>query len=68
MKTSQSQGSSPKPSVAPRRLSRVQLGLLALLLLVGSGVVIWRTITPASEPASSKMAQALPPGRNSGDF
>ncbi|MDZ7955012.1 efflux RND transporter periplasmic adaptor subunit [Nostoc sp. DedQUE09] len=61
MKTSESQGSSPKPSVAPRRLNRVQLGLLALLLLVGSGVVIWRTITPASEPASSKMAQALPP-------
>lgn len=61
MKTSESSGSSRKPSVESRRLNRVQLGLLGLLLLVGGGVIVWRTLTPASEPASSQMAQGLPP-------
>lgn len=61
MKTSESQGSSPQPSVPSRRLNRVQLGLLALLLLVGGGVVVWRTLTSANDPASSQMAQGQPP-------
>lgn len=61
MKTSQSQGSSPESSVPSRRLNRVQLGLLTLLLLMGGGVLVWRTVTPASEPISSQMPQGLPP-------
>lgn len=61
MEPSKSQGLSSKPSTRSRRLKRSQLGLLALLLLGGSGVVIWRAFPPASDPASSQMAQGLPP-------
>ncbi len=61
MKTSKFQGSSLKPSVQSRHLKRLQLGLLALLLLVGGGVAISRTFTAASDPSSSEMAQGLPP-------
>jgi HlyD family secretion protein len=62
MKTSESHESLPKPSERSRHLKRSQLGLLALLLLVGGGVVVWwRTFTPASDPASSQMAQGMPP-------
>lgn len=61
MKTSESSDSSPKPSVQSRRLNRVQLGLLGLLLLMGGGVIVWRTVAPASKPASSQMPPGLPP-------
>lgn len=60
MKTSELQGSSSKPLRSPP-LKRSQLGLLALLLIVGGGVVVWRTFTPARDPAPSEMAQGLPP-------
>ncbi|NJR62872.1 MAG: efflux RND transporter periplasmic adaptor subunit [Cyanobacteria bacterium CRU_2_1] len=60
MKTSELHGSSSKP-LRSRYLKRSPLGLLALLLLVGGGVVIWRTFTPASAPSSSEMAPGFPP-------
>jgi len=59
MKTSELQGSSSKPLRS--RPLRSQLGLLALLLIVVGGVVVWRTFTPARDPAPSEMAQGLPP-------
>lgn len=61
MKTSERHGSSSK-SWRSHPLKRSQLGLLTILLLmVGGGVVVWRTFTPASDPAASKMAQEFPP-------
>lgn len=44
-----------------RHLKRSSLGLLALLLLIGSGVWIWRTFTATGNPESSEMAQGFPP-------
>ncbi|MBD2212984.1 efflux RND transporter periplasmic adaptor subunit [Calothrix sp. FACHB-156] len=61
MKTSQSQDSSPQLSVSSRRLKRSHLGLVGLLLLVGGGVVVWRTVTPTTDSASSQMPQGFPP-------
>ncbi|MDZ8258577.1 efflux RND transporter periplasmic adaptor subunit [Nostoc sp. ChiQUE01b] len=61
MRTSESQGSSPKSKARSLGLKRSQLGLLILLLLVGGSVVVWRALTSASNPAPSSMAQGLPP-------
>ncbi|MBD2353140.1 efflux RND transporter periplasmic adaptor subunit [Tolypothrix sp. FACHB-123] len=50
-----------KISMPFRRLNRSQLGLLGLLLLVGGGIVVWRTVTPSTQPPSAPMAQGFPP-------
>jgi RND family efflux transporter MFP subunit len=54
-------GVSPDASGPSRRLKRSQLGLLALLLLLGGGAIVWRTLTPSSDSASPEAAQTLPP-------
>lgn len=37
------------------------MGLLALLLLVGGGVLVWRVFAPASDPTPAEMTQGFPP-------
>jgi HlyD family secretion protein len=61
MQSSESQDLSTKSSNRSRRLKRSQFGLLALLLLVGGGVAVWRIFSPANDPDSSQMAQGMPP-------
>lgn len=65
MKTSESQASESQDSLkhipVHRRWLRSPLVLLALLILAGGGIVIWRLLTPASDSAPPGMAQGLPP-------
>jgi HlyD family secretion protein len=61
MKTSESQGSSTETLRRSHRLKRSHLGLLALLLLLGGGVMLWRQFTSTGAPAASSMAQGPPP-------
>ncbi len=60
MKTDRSQESLPKPSAPSRHLKRSQLGLIALLLMLAGGVILWRVLTP-SRNSTPPPAQAFPP-------
>jgi HlyD family secretion protein len=60
MKIDQSQESLPQPSAPSRKFKRSRLGLIALLLLLGGGLVLWRVFTP-SRNFTPPPAQALPP-------
>ena len=58
MKTSKLHGSSKL--LRSHLFKRAPMGLLSLLLLIGGGVLVWRTFAPASDPAPAEMAQGFP--------
>jgi HlyD family secretion protein len=60
METSESKKLSSKP-LRLRRPNQSQLGLLALLVLVGGGAVVWRTFAPPASDPAAEMAQGFPP-------
>ena len=61
METSKSPDSLPETTVKSRRPKRWQLGLLALLLLLGGGAIVWRTTMPSQDAAPAAAAPRLPP-------
>ncbi|PSB59002.1 efflux RND transporter periplasmic adaptor subunit [Chamaesiphon polymorphus] len=62
METSDSPSSSPETTAKTRRPKRWQFGLLALLILLGGGAIVWRTMMPSPEAAPpAAAARGLPP-------
>lgn len=61
METDKSPGSLPQSTAKSRRPKQWQLGLLALLLILGGGAIVWRTMMPSPEAAPPAAARGLPP-------
>ena len=61
MKTAKSLGSAPETTAKSYRLKRWPLGLLALLLLLGGGALVWRTMMASQEAAPPTAERGLPP-------
>jgi HlyD family secretion protein len=61
METAKSPGSAPQPSTKSRRPKRWQLGLLALLLLLGGGAIVWQTMKLSQNAAPPTAARGMPP-------